>query len=192
MELLAQLQSIIAADRQRMHILRLVRELELPDCWVAAGFVRGCVWDCLHGIRPSPLPDDIDVIWYDPSNATRERDVALESQLKARDGTPGWSVKNQARMHERNADASYLSASDAMTYWPETATAVGVRLGGQAQIEVSAPFGLDDLFGLIVRPTPRFLAEKHAMYAERIQAKNWQVSWPGLRIQYPGRPADFA
>ena len=192
MELLAQLQSIIAADTQRMHILRLVKELALPDCWVAAGFVRGCVWDHVHEIRPSPLPDDIDVIWYDPLHATQETDLLLESTLRARDGTPGWSVKNQARMHGRNADASYLSAADAMRYWPETATAVGVRLGGQAQIEVNAPFGLDDLFGLIVRPTPRFLAGKHAMYAARIQGKNWQPGWPRLSIQYPGRPAGLA
>lgn len=179
---------MIAADRQRMHVLRLVKELDLPDCWVAAGFVRSCVWDCLHDRWPSPLPDDIDVIWHDPLNAMRERDVLIESELRARDGTFGWSVKNQARMHERNADTPYLSASDAMRYWPETATAVGVRLSEQADIEVSAPFGLDDLFGLIVRPTQRFLAEKNAMYADRIQGKNWQHAWPGLRIEYPVAP----
>lgn len=185
MELLAQLQSMIAADNQRMQVLRLVKELDLPDCWVAAGFVRSCVWDYLHQRSPSPLPYDIDVIWHDPLQATRERDILLESMLKARDDALGWSVKNQARMHERNADFPYASACDAMRHWPETATAVGVRLNDQATIEVNAPFGLNDLFKLIVQPTERFLAGKQAVYADRIRSKNWQVTWPKLSIKMP-------
>ena len=185
MELLAHLQSMIKADSQRMRVLRLVRELDLPDCWVAAGFVRSCVWDHMHGRLPSPLPHDIDVVWYDPLKATQESDVLLESTLKARDRTLRWSVKNQARMHERNGDAPYLTTSDAMRYWPETATAVGVRFTDQAEIEVSAPFGLNDLFALIVRPTERFRREKHATYVARIRGKNWQSQWPKLSIEMP-------
>jgi hypothetical protein len=183
MELLGQLQSLITSDRQRMRVLRIVRQLELPDCWVAAGFVRSCVWDYMHQRWPSPLPRDIDVIWYDPTQVMQGRDAILQSALCARDRTLGWSVKNQARMHERNADQPYLSALDAMRYWPETATAVGVRLNDQGDIEVAAPFGLDDLFALIVRPTERFAAEKHLVYADRIHSKNWQAIWPGLRIK---------
>jgi len=185
MDLLARLQSMIAADTQRMHVLRLVRELHLPDCWVAAGFVRSCVWDYLHQRSSSPLSNDIDVIWFDPLNATQERDVVLEKMLQTQDSTLGWSVKNQARMHERNADLPYATASDAMRYWPETATAVGIRLDGRANIEVSAPLGLNDLFELIVRPTDRFLAGKQAMYVDRIHSKNWQVIWPKLSIETP-------
>jgi hypothetical protein len=86
-------------------------------------------------------------------------------------------------MHGRNADYPYLSASDAMKYWPETATAVAVRLDNHGHIEVSAPFGLDDLFALIVRPTERFVAEKHSIYVSRVRSKNWQVIWPNLRIE---------
>jgi hypothetical protein len=183
MELLGQLQSLISSDRQRMHVLRIVRELKLPDCWVAAGFVRSCVWDYFHQRSPSPLLGDIDVIWHDPLQTIPERDAVLESMLRARDSTLDWSVKNQARMHERNLDRAYLSASDAMRYWPDTATAVGVRLNEQAEIEVAAPFGLNDLFSLVVRPTERFVVEKHSIYANRIHTKNWQAIWPKLRIK---------
>ncbi len=181
--LFAQLRSLIASDRRRMRVLDIVKELALPDCWVAAGFVRSCVWDHMHRRTSSPLPRDIDVIWYDPTQSMPERDAMLESRLCARDSTLGWSVKNQARMHERNADDPYLSASDAMRYWPETATAVGVRLDHHGQIEVAAPFGLDDLFALTVRPTQRFVAEKHAVYVDRVRSKNWQATWPNLRIE---------
>ncbi len=44
----AQLQALLANDPVRLEILRAVRELELPDCWLAAGFVRSLVWDHLH------------------------------------------------------------------------------------------------------------------------------------------------
>nr|WP_091665455.1 nucleotidyltransferase family protein [Massilia sp. PDC64] len=182
MELLGQLQSLIASDSQRMRVLDIVRELELPDCWIAAGFVRSCVWDYMHQRSSSPLPRDIDVVWYDPVQSMPERDANLESLLCARDSRLGWSVKNQARMHGRNADHPYMSASDAMRYWPETATAVGVRLDNQGHVEVTAPFGLDDLFALIVRPTQRFVVDKHAVYVDRIRSKNWQATWPNLRI----------
>jgi hypothetical protein len=59
--------------------------------------------------------------------------------LRARDDALGWSVKNQARMHERNADRPYRSASDAMMHSPETATAVGARLGDRAPSRLPLP-----------------------------------------------------
>jgi hypothetical protein len=177
-----ELRTLIASDDRRMQVLRAVRGLGLPDCWVAAGFVRNRVWDHAHGRALSPLPRDIDVIWFDPSTCDARRDADLEAVLRARDGTLAWSVKNQARMHARNGDSPYRSAVDAMRYWPETATAVGVRLGARGEIEVAAPLGLDDLFGLIVRPTQRFLGEKHAIYLDRVRSRNWARDWPDLRI----------
>ena len=190
MDRLSELQALIASDDRRMQVLRIVRGLGLPDCWVAAGFVRNRVWDHAHGRASSPLPRDIDVIWFDPSACDARRDAGLETALRDRDGTLAWSVKNQARMHARNGDGPYRSAADAMRYWPETATAVGVRLGARGDIEVAAPLGLDDLFDLVVRPTQRFGVEKQAVYLERILSKQWEQLWPSLQIQ-PGSDPDF-
>jgi hypothetical protein len=185
---LAELQALIASDRARMRVLALVAELGLPDCWVAAGFVRSRVWDHLHGFPESPLYGDIDVVWFDPRHAGPERDAELERVLRARDGTLDWSVKNQARMHMRNADRPYRNAPDAMAHWPETATAVGVRLDAQGAVDVAAPFGLDDLFGLVLQPTPRFMAEKYPVYLERIRTRDWPSRWPRLRFFSPAAP----
>jgi hypothetical protein len=65
-----------------------------------------------------------------------------------------------------------------MKAWPETATAVAVRLGKDDVIEVAAPFGLDDLFNLVVRPTAGFEVEKKAVYLDRIRSKNWAAIRP--------------
>lgn len=182
MNLVARLQALIANDPRRLRILQQVRGLDLPDCWVAAGFVRSAVWDHLHQRTPSPLPEDIDVIWFDRRQPSPTRDAELETILRHRDESLQWSVKNQARMHLRNDDAPYASATEAMRYWPETATAVGVRLDGQDRLEVAAPLGLDDLFDLVVRPAGRFKDEKQPIYQQRLRDKNWLATWPKLKV----------
>ncbi len=35
----------------------MARDLNLPDCWIAAGFVRSLVWGHLHQRKPSARPD---------------------------------------------------------------------------------------------------------------------------------------
>jgi hypothetical protein len=135
----------------------------------------------LHGRAASPPSGDIDVLWFDTERTDRSEDRRIEAMLRALDPCVEWSVKNQARMHLRNDDAPYASASDAMRYWPETATAVAVRRNDQDHCEVAAPIGLDDLFGLMVRPTPRFADDKCQLYNSRIQGKGWLDIWPLLR-----------
>jgi hypothetical protein len=176
----AQLKTLLTQDPARMKILRMTRELNLPDCWIGAGFVRSLVWDHLHQRQSSALRADIDIIWFDPARASAQTDSALEGTLSSLCSELNWSVKNQVRMHLRNADAPYRSAADAMTCWPETATAVAVRLDRHNEIEVSAPLGLEDLFSLVVRPTDRFRAEKHPVFLDRICSKAWRETWPDL------------
>lgn len=172
---------IIRYDALRWRVLGLVRELGLPDCWIGAGFVRNAVWDHLHERPPTPPTGDVDVIWFDPARAHRRVDEEHEASLRAREPDIAWSLKNQARMHHRNGDPPYASATDAMRYWPETATAVAVRRTGGDRCEVAAPFGTDDLLGLVLRPGPAFLGEKRSVYASRLHSKRWTTIWPLLR-----------
>jgi len=175
------LRSILARDAARMALLAHVEALGLPDCWIAAGFVRAAVWDALHD-RPAAAPaGDIDVIWFDATRATVDEDRAIEQRLRAAVPGHAWSVKNQARMHLRNDDAAYASCRDAMRFWPETATSVAVRRS-VGEIEITAPFGLGDLFALVVRPTPTFAGAKHNVFRQRLAQKKWLEIWPQLRM----------
>jgi len=184
MDLLSELQALIADDPMRLRVLHHVHDLRLPDCWVAAGFVRSAVWDRQHMRSGSPLPSDVDVIWFDRDRTSPEIDVQIETALHKVDSSVNWSVKNQARMHLRNGDHPYSSAVEAMKAWPETATAVAVRIREGGDIEAAAPFGLDDLFNLIVRPTDRFLLDKRQVYLDRLRSKDWLTTWPDLQISH--------
>lgn len=176
----AELLALLSHDHERSRILDLVHSLHLPDCWIGAGFIRNAVWDHRHGRPPSTPAGDVDVIWFDPSHAQPDDDHAVEKRLTELDPGVRWSVKNQSRMHTRNDDRPYISAVDAMRFWPETATAIAVRRSGAGGLEVAAPFGLDDLFGLVVRPTRRFIGAKYDIYLERVRNKRWLQTWPRL------------
>ncbi|MFK3766122.1 nucleotidyltransferase family protein [Pseudomonas putida] len=185
MDYISTIQAVISDDPVRRRLLEIVRSLNLPDCWIGAGFVRNAVWDHLHGNASSPVSTDVDVIWFDGMNCTPEQDGALEAILRGQYSNVQWSVKNQARMHVQNDDEPYQSATDAMRYWPETATAVAVRLREDGTFEIAAPLGLDDLFELIIRPVGRFATDKAAIYQDRVKSKSWLDVWPTLTLWEP-------
>ncbi len=177
----ADLLRLIASDPWRMACLEAVAALGLPDCWIGAGFVRTPVWDRLHGYdAPTPLPD-IDVIYFRPGDGP-DAEAAAEAALAARLPGEPWSVRNQARMHRRNGDTPYRDTADALTHWLETPTAVAVRLDPGAGLQLLAPLGLDDLFAMVIRPTPHARARRLAAFRARLAAKDWRGRWPKCRV----------
>lgn len=178
------LRDLLSSDLRILEMLGAVRSLDLPDSWITAGAVRNSVWDHLHGYDDSTPLNDVDVIYFDPHDTDEETEKCLEDQLHQRLPAHPWSVKNQVRMAKRNGDAPYHSTEHALEHWCETPTAVGVRLNANDHIEIIAPFGLDDLLGLIVRPTPfaKCHPRKLAQYRERMIKKNWPSRWPRIRV----------
>ncbi len=117
---------LIKQDPIRVEALAHVSQLGLPQCYIAAGFVRNLVWDSLHNFNePTPL-NDVDVIYFDPIEFNSSAHLDYEELLKARMPQLKWQVRNQATMNERNGDEPYQSSLDAMSYWPEKETAVAV------------------------------------------------------------------
>ena len=130
---------IIAQDPVGMKQLRAARALALPDWCIAAGFVRNRVWDHLHGISPPREPPDIDVLYYDAADLSKERETHYEKRLDALLPGPLWQVRNQARMHVWKGLPQHRDTADSMIYWLETVTAVGVRLETDDSLTVIAP-----------------------------------------------------
>ncbi len=167
------------ADPYRIQALNQAAELGLNDWCLAAGFVRNLVWDRLHDYPQPTALNDLDLIYFDPVEDSVERDKSLERRLRDRSSWP-WSVKNQARMHERNGDSPYTNTSDAMSYWPEVETAIGVRVDNTGGLELLAPFGLEALFAMTITMNPR--RSRPEIFRKRVTSKGWLQQWPQLQV----------
>jgi hypothetical protein len=177
----ADILALIAADAWMMAALETARQQELPDCWLGAGFVRRKVWDRLHGFtRATPL-DDVDLLYFNAGDTSVESERRIELDLRQAMPDVPWSAKNQARMYLRNGDQPYGDTRDAMRYWLETPTCVAVRLDEYGKLALIAPYGVDDLLQMIVRPTPAG-QRRNGDYRARLESKNWLRQWPRTQV----------
>jgi hypothetical protein len=177
----AEFLELISGNKQMLEELAVVRELQLPDWYAAAGYVRNYIWDRLHGYTTRTPLNDIDVIYYDPQRLDETFEKSCEQRLRERTGLTIWSVKNQARMHVRNGEAPYLSIEDAIKRWPETVTAVAIRLEADDSVSYLCPHGLDEIFECRIKMSPYYSNEAH--YRQRVSSKNWLSIWPKLHME---------
>src|SRR5471030_2598218 len=152
-----------------LHALRATNRL----LWLGGGAVRNHVWDRLTN-RTTPH-DDFDVVYFNATDIEPALSLLLPRDLKI-------SVKNQARMHLITGEPVTASLNDAIANWPETATAVAIRLGDTGRMELIAPYGLGDLLDMVVRPSP-YHAAHPASFRRRLLAKQWRGHWPELRLE---------
>jgi uncharacterized protein len=169
-----------------MPALHAVRDLGLASWCIGAGAVRKLVWDAIHELpTPSDLAD-VDVAYFDASDLAPERDAELQSKLIAiHPGVP-WEVTNQAAVHcwfeshFGHPVPPLVSLEDAVASWPEYATSVGLTLLPDNTIKVIAPYGLDDLFAVVVRRNPARVSVE--TYHERVAQKRYALRWPMVKI----------
>lgn len=166
-----------------------MRSLGLPAWCIGAGVIRNLVWDELSGKSIASQLSDVDVAYFDSSDITPERDAALQALLAARlPGVP-WEVTNQAGVHlwfaaEFGHSVQPLtSLEEAVASWPEYVTAVAVTLAADDSIDIIAPYGLDDLFSMMVRHNP--VRASVANYRDRVAKKRYAERWPGVTIMPP-------
>jgi hypothetical protein len=178
--------ALVRTDPWRMNALTAARDLGLPDGWIGAGFVRALVWDHLSGRATPTRLDDVDVIYFDPANMDEATEKAHNEKLKLLLPSVPWSCKNQARMHLKfGAGNPYKDTEDGLRHWLETPTAVALRLDGEGNFHLLAPFGLTDLFAMRIAPTPYARLNRPDQYRGRVLSKPWRSQWPKLEIILP-------
>ncbi|WP_426014757.1 nucleotidyltransferase family protein [Caulobacter sp. DWR2-3-1b2] len=174
-----------------MQVLRVVRDLQLPDAMVFSGAVYQPVWNHLTGRAPDYGIKDYDVAYHDDSDTSYEAEDVVIQRVAARFEEPLRSlveVRNQARVHlwfeqKFGADEPYpplLSSSDALKRFVATAFCVGVRLEADERLSVWAPFGLEDLFAMRLRANP--LRVKSAGGWERTTGSA-KGRWPEITVE---------
>jgi uncharacterized protein len=177
-----QLTRLVQCTPWLMDALKAVRNVGVPQGHIGAGAIRDTVWDALFGQQGVARSSDVDVVYFDARTEEKDWAEALTRELPG----IGWEATNQATVHLWQSEAlglsvePYSSVESALACWPETATAIALRLLEDGQLEVLAPCGLADLFDGIVRRN-RGTPDTRA-FAERVRTKQWRLRWPALRI----------
>lgn len=179
------LKNLIDKNLFLSQLLKDLYQIE-PKAYLCAGVIRNWIWSMLHGQDYLFEGTEIDVIFYAPDEKNQEFVLNIKSSLV--DAYPNyiWDVTNQAKVHEwyktenGKTIAPLKSIQEALSYWPETATAIAVRIDQNNQIEVIAPFGLHDLFELKLRWNDRLVLR--GVFEERLTSKQFLKRWPKLKV----------
>ncbi len=175
-------EQIIKADEWMMECLRCVAELNLPDWYIGAGFVRNKIWDELHGISPRTPLNDVDVVYFDPEVESQAQEQAYERRLHEQMPKVPWSVKNQAFIHKAFHQQPFNSSAHAIANWVELPTCVGVRLSADGkQLAFTSVDSMASIFELRVTPNNGNNVPL-SVYRQRVKKKNWQRLWPKLKV----------
>ena len=84
---------LVNQDKLRLQALECLRVLDLPDGYIAAGFVRNLVWDHLHNKNVSTPLNDIDVIYFDLNESHAEQYKDYQQTLKVMMPEVNWQVR---------------------------------------------------------------------------------------------------
>lgn len=181
------LQQFLREDENLMALLSGLREIDLPDWRLVSGAIYQTVWNRLtskaqgHGIK------DYDIAYFDDNDLSYEAEDALIRRVN--EALPEWAdrveLRNQARVHlwyPERFGGSYpkLTCTDeSLEYYMCSTHAVAVRLEQDDNLTVAAPYGLEDIFTLTMRPLHK-LSTNQQNYAEK--AKRMARFWPELEI----------
>jgi hypothetical protein len=180
------LADIVRASPRLMRVLTTLRELDLPQWRVVSGALYQSVWNHLTGRDPDYGLRDYDVAYFDPDTSWDAEDAFIKRVAAAFEPPlrEMVEVRNQARVHlwfEAKFKEPYTalsSADEAIARFVTPAFAAGIRLLPDDSIDVVAPFGLDDMFAMHLRPNPRRpLAAGWARTTSNAKAR-----WPEVTI----------
>ncbi|MCA0367197.1 MAG: nucleotidyltransferase family protein [Proteobacteria bacterium] len=186
-DLEAELIAIVRADPGLMQVLTTVRSLDLPDWRLVSGAVYQAVWNSKTGRPRGYGVKDYDLAYFDGSDLSYEaEDMVIQRVASAFDEPLRGQVevRNQARVHlwfQSRFGEPYealTSTDEALSRFVAPTFAVGVRLEADDRITVAAPFGLEDVFALTIRPNPnRPRARGWAKVVESARGR-----WPELTV----------
>ena len=181
-----QLLQILEKNKSVQLILERAKEMCMPNWYLGAGGIVQTVWNVKHGFAPENGIKDYDLVYYDADNTSYEaEDIFIKKGKEIFNDIPVLvEIRNQARVHiwyEKHFGKSigqYKSVEEAISTWPTTATSIGVRKNVDGTFQVYAPFGLDDLLGMVVKANKAKITEK--IYQDKVD--RWIKIWPNLKV----------
>jgi hypothetical protein len=188
-DLEGRLEAIVRAAPSLMQVLTAARDLALPDWLIVSGAVYQRVFNHLTDRDPDYGIKDYDFAYFDASDISYEAEDVVIRRVAAAFEPPlreMVEVRNQARVHvwfEGHFGEPYAplsSSAEALERFVSPIFAVGARLEADNRLTIVAPFGLEDLFALRLRPNPIRVTGGFERIAANVKAR-----WPELSVE-PG------
>jgi hypothetical protein len=180
------LEAIVRASPGLMQVLRRARDLALPDWLVFSGAVYQKVLNDQTGRDPDYGLKDYDLGYFDASDISYEAEDVVIRRVAEAFAPPlreMVEVRNQARVHvwfEGKFGEPYAPLSgtaEALGRFVSPLFAVGVRLEPDDSLTIEAPFGLEDLFAMRLRPNPHRVTGGFERTAASAKAR-----WPEIEV----------
>jgi uncharacterized protein len=177
---------IVLADPLIRETLTRARVLDLPDWLLVSGALYNTVWNYLT-MQPSGYGiKDVDLFYFDALDLSYEaEDEIIRKAAIAFEGLAApVEVRNQARVHlwyEARFGGTYpalSSSAEALSYFASKTHAVGVRFGDDGELDVVAPFDLDDIFSFRITPN-RALDNQRTHETKGARSKS---AWPQVNF----------
>lgn len=174
----------VVSDPASRAVLERMPSLRLPEWWLTAGAVFQNVWNAVEGRPPGYGIKDYDVFYFDDTDVSWEAEDAIirRSQAMFRDLGVTVEVRNEARVHLWYEEKfgvpapAFRSATDAIDSFAASTCCVGITRDDATGFRVYAPFGLEDVFALRMRPN-RTLAPQR-VYETKVE--QYRSRWPSL------------
>lgn len=174
------LSKILRSNSILNEILERAPSLGLPNWYIAAGAVSQTYWNHVHNFDPLLGIKDYDLVYFDKYTSYKAEDEYIQKGKKLfASCSAEIEIRNQARVHLwypkhfGRTITPYTSVEDGISSWATTITCIGINNKG-----VFAPFGLEDLRNLVIRPNKKQVTKSEY---ER-KAARWKETWPKLSI----------
>ena len=182
----ARLEAILRAAPSLMQVMEAARELDLPDWLLFSGAIYQRALNHLTGRDPDYGIKDYDLGYFDPDTSYDAEDLVIKRVARAFEPPlrEMVEVRNQARVHLWFEDkfgepyAPLGSSAEALGRFTSSTFAVGARLEPDGRMTIVAPFGLEDIFALRLRPNPTRATNGFLRTAQAAQRR-----WPELTIE---------
>lgn len=188
-EQLLVLESILNKSKKIKEILRVLEQYskenqDFKNYYLAAGCINQTIFNYYHNYDLDYGIGDYDIVYYDEDTSYEKEDIIikdLKERLKYLDLK--FDIKNEKRVHiwynekYKTNRKEYESVEDAISKWGTTITCLGVRMENNKLI-VCAPYGLNDLFNLILCPVKIDFTKED--YEKKVT--KWTSKWELLKV----------
>jgi len=177
---------IIMENKILNEVFTRAPSLGLKDYYIGAGCLAQTIWNYLSGFPLNQGIQDLDLVYFNDKEVSFDEEDKVVSKVHQlyKDIPIKIDVKNQARVHlwyEKHfgyAIKPYPTLEAAINTWPTTATALGARRESSGKWIIYSPFGLNDLFGKVVRANKAQITKE--IYEKKVL--KWSSIWIDLKI----------